>query len=207
MTLHRTSKSCEWCGALFHKTIERDRHQFSLKKFCSRECRRAARKTIVRQNGNPGEYCLCGCGNKAPIAKTSSVRDQTIRGMPARYLPGHATRHKAVKTGGIGKYGYGRYLNGQGYIMLLVSSIPAEDRLLVGNMIANYADKQCVLEHRYVMAKYIGRPLVDGENVHHKNGRRDDNSIENLELWRNSQPKGQRVQDVYPTCHGSGLVD
>ena len=59
----------------------------------------------------------------------------------------------------------------------------------------NADSKGWMFEHRLIMSEHLGRPLTDDENVHHKNGNRLDNRIENLELWSVKQPKGQRVED------------
>lgn len=52
-----------------------------------------------------------------------------------------------------------------------------------------------VLEHRYVMTQHIGRELLPEETVHHRNGDRTNNSLENLELFSGRHGPGQRVID------------
>jgi len=75
------------------------------------------------------------------------------------------------------------YINKYGYKIITKKSHP------------NSRKHGKILEHVMVMSEYIGRPLRKGENVHHKNGIRNDNRIENLELWHKGQPAGQRVED------------
>jgi len=100
----------------------------------------------------------------------------------------HLTRRR--KTGDVRSDIAVRRVSGTGYIHhgYRVVPVPAEDRWLVYGRTRD-------LEHRYVMAKMLGRPVTADESVHHRSGDRLDNRPENLELWTRFQPSGQRVAD------------
>jgi len=74
------------------------------------------------------------------------------------------------------------YLNKKGYRLMIVKS-------------TEKGKYQRIYQHVLIMEKHLNRKLFPGETVHHKNGIRDDNRIENLELWNKGQPAGQRVED------------
>jgi len=78
----------------------------------------------------------------------------------------------------------GRSIGKDGYVRVRLPEHPHKDY-------ANY-----VAEHRLVMEKALGRYLKSHEHVHHRNGLRHDNRIENLELWAQPHPSSKKVEDL-----------
>jgi hypothetical protein len=52
--------------------------------------------------------------------------------------------------------------------------------------VVEWADGRQVRQHRLVAEKMLGRSLLPSEHVHHRNGQKEDNRPENLEVVDNS---------------------
>jgi ribosome-binding protein aMBF1 (putative translation factor) len=96
-------------------------------------------------------------------------------GLPTALRPEGATH---------GMWKGGKTATGQGYIQCMVA---LDDPMASMRSRSGY-----VLEHRLVVARAIGRPLEPRETVHHINGDRKDNRLENLQLRQ--------------SAHGTGVV-
>ncbi len=127
--------------------------------------------------------CECGCGDLLIPADKNHTARGYVKGQTRRFIKGHEKRWS----------GKGRFVNNRGYVMI---RLPVEDQYAVMGKVKRCDVSVYVPEHRIVMAQHLGRPLTDIETVHHKNGVRHDNRLENLELWTSRHPKGQRVEDL-----------
>lgn len=91
-------------------------------------------------------------------------------------------------------------MNARGYVEVW---IPEAERAERGRV------RHYMLEHRLVMEQHLGRPLLPTEQVHHLNGARSDNRLENLELWdKGHSLPGVRSGDATPCphCNGTGVA-
>lgn len=121
--------------------------------------------------------CQCDCGNKTIVRGHNLSISRTTSCGCARRVKRRGENHHCFKGG---------FTTKSGYLM-----VKGEDRD------GKWTERPY---HAVVMEKAIGRKLTAQETVHHKNGIRNDNRIENLELWSTSHPYGQRVEDVIAFC-------
>ena len=101
-----------------------------------------------------------------------------------KYRPHHSIRGKEHWA-----WRGGRVVSGGGYIYLYRPNHP-------------YAyQKKYVPEHRLVMEKHLGRYLKPNEIIHHKNQKKDDNRIENLEIILKKQKGVHNGKITCPYCN------
>lgn len=125
------------------------------KQFCSREC-----NTQAQRNGV--EKACEGCGK--PIYVVPSMGT-------TRYCNRDCYEAARIKRSGTGRLHNGREVirDHSGYLRIWEPTHPA-------------ANQGRVLEHRWVMEQAIGRVLATDEHVHHLNGVKDDNRLDNLQV-------------------------
>jgi HNH endonuclease len=142
-------------------------------------CKRCYQQWRIHENVNGRRCSVDGCNNPHNSNGYCTAHNHRLR----RYGDPLAGEGRGVKgkRRGILKL-TGEHITSGGY-----KKIRVED-----------GDKKVrwVLEHRYIMEQILGRPLRSDENVHHKDGNKLNNDIENLELWIKPQPCGVRVEDA-----------
>lgn len=102
------------------------------------------------------------------------------------------TRPRLQNRDGHGHWKGGRTLTSGGYVEVY----PDPTEVLAAPMRHRNG---YVLEHRLAMAHKLGRPLLAHETVHHKNGEKQDNRPENLELRVGRHGVGATIPHC-PTC-------
>jgi len=136
-------------------------------------------KNSSNVDGLFGDCILCLKAKRSGTCKNCGAKTSSKKYVQCKPCGGIATR-------GANHYLWkgGRHINQDGYVRLTG---------FYDHPFANTDDK--IFEHILIMSEHLGRKLLPGENVHHKNGNRADNTLSNLELWTTSQPAGQRVED------------
>lgn len=112
--------------------------------------------------------CLCDCGRKKLVRSSQLIGGRSSSCRKGECAPAWAG---------------GRQITTFGYVSIYAPDHP------------NGHARGRIYEHVKVMSEHLGRPIRKGESIHHLNGVRDDNRIENLELWSTRHPAGQRIPD------------
>lgn len=120
-------------------------------------------------------------------AKELGCKPEDVPDMRGRHSEGHRGARNP-------RWNPGRLTTSHGYILRRVEK--GHPHGFGNSKVFDYC-----YEHIYVMTKHIGRPLAPGEVVHHRNGDKTDNRLENLELTiskTHMRPHGQATAKNRP---------
>lgn len=127
------------------------------------------------------------CG-KSRLAPTNVLRQQLKRNNFLGACRSCYSSQPKAKTFRSSRNPSGKYLTSTGYVALGKNAIKDEDIDLF-NLMRGKAG--FVFEHRWVMAKHLGRALTSNELVDHMDGNKENNSISNLRIYiRGKQQPG-----------------
>lgn len=158
---------------------------------CSKKCRANYRHR--KKKGLPLKTLTLKCEVCGDVFKQKRANNNTYCSQTCKRL-GVSRKYKNLPVFGPKKHIRGTgYLTSSGYKMVSANHPRARMR-------SQKTGNGQILEHILIMEKDIGRYLREDESVHHKNGIRSDNRIENLELWSKTthgqhQRFGQRLNE------------
>lgn len=125
--------------------------------------------------------CLCDCGVTKEIVGVNLTRKDGTAVVSCGCIGREKNRANSREKSTVWKGG--RHISSEGYVFIYLPTHPRAKK------------NGYIREHTVIMERKLGRFLLKGENVHHINGNKEDNSSDNLELWSTSQPPGQRIKD------------
>jgi len=179
--------ACAVCGKIhFKKKLKAKKNKNN---YCSQECYHNKMMAQIedrcsqcgekyfRTRTKKYSFCSSKCYNLDYRIKKPEIYEKHKKLSMERQKARRTTPVRKKSRSGTG------HITKQGYVKLCLIDHPFAKK------------KGHIFQHVIVMSDHLGRALFKGETVHHKNGIRDDNRIENLELWNVAQPAGQRVED------------
>ncbi len=171
---------CGGCGKPVYRTVRHIERSGTHNFYCSMACRLADKKgtTVPCANcGTPVYRTPCQLEARSFITCSDICRQAHFR---ANNPNAGRKRGPCYKNKGKLNVHYKARAVHKGYVTVNPHEYDGADFEIAKLMVPT--GHSHVLEHRLVMALHLGRPLTGAEVVHHRNGIKDDNRIENLEL-------------------------